>query len=108
MKGLILIYAITVVGSIGAIFYPVIGLLVYVGFAVLRPQFIWGFAGDFNGISLTVGVATLIGWLLKGFGSVKMGRGKPIVIALILFAFWSVISATQAVDKDVAWKDLDR
>ena len=41
---------------------PLIGLFVYVGFAVLRPQFIWGWAGDFGGISLYVGVATLIGW----------------------------------------------
>ncbi len=92
MKGLVLIYLITAVGSVGALVQPIIGLFVYVGFAVLRPQFIWGFAGDFGGISLIVGIATLIGWALKGFGSMKFGRGKSIVVGLILFAVWAALS----------------
>ena len=75
MKGLILIYLITAFGTVGAIVNPVIGLFVYVGFAVLRPQFIWGFAGDFSGISLVVGIATLIG-AFKGFGSHRLGPGR--------------------------------
>ena len=63
----------TAFGSIAALRSPLIGLFIYVGFAVLRPQFIWGFAGDFGGISLIVGIATLIGWALNGFGSKKLG-----------------------------------
>lgn len=77
MKGLILIYFITVVGSIVALRKPIIGLFIYVGFAVLRPQFIWGFAGDFGGISLYVGIATMIGWVFSGFGSKRSGPGAP-------------------------------
>ena len=91
MKGLILIYGITLFGSIAALRTPFIGLFIYVGFAVLRPQFIWGWAGDLEGISLYVGIATLIGWILTGFGSKSIGRGKSIVAALILFTGWMAL-----------------
>jgi probable O-glycosylation ligase (exosortase A-associated) len=106
VKGLILIYLIAASGTVGAIFNPVIGLFVYVGFAVLRPQFIWGFAGDFSGISLYVGIATLVGWAFRGFGTFQLGRGKSIVISLALFALWAAISATQAVDREVAYNEM--
>jgi probable O-glycosylation ligase (exosortase A-associated) len=107
LKGLILIYAIALLGSVGALRAPVIGLFVYVGLSVLRPQFIFGFAGDFSGISFYVGIATLTGWVLNGFGSKKIGPGKSIVGLLIAFAAWMAISATQAVDKDVAYATLE-
>jgi putative inorganic carbon (hco3(-)) transporter len=107
MKGLILIYAIAGFGSMGALWSPVIGLFIYVGFAVLRPQFIWGWAGDFSGISFYVGIATLIGWVLNGFGSKKIGPGKSIVAMLVLFAAWTALSATQAVDTEVAYATLE-
>jgi len=107
MKGLILIYAITFFGSIAALRMPVIGLFIYVGFAVLRPQFIWGFAGNFYNISLIVGLATLLGWAFNGFGERTLGRGRSIVIALVLYVIWTVIGATQAVDTDVAFAELE-
>jgi putative inorganic carbon (HCO3(-)) transporter len=107
MKGLILIYAITGLGSIAALRSPLIGLFIYVGFAVLRPQWIWGWAGDFSGISFYVGIATLLGWVLNGFGSKKIGPGKSIVAMLVFFAVWTALSATQAVDKDAAYLMLD-
>jgi probable O-glycosylation ligase (exosortase A-associated) len=106
MKGLILIYAITAFGCVGALRQPLIGLFIYIGFAILRPQFIWGFAGDFTGISQYVGIATLIGWVLHGCGSFKFGRGRSIVIALVGFTVWFAIATTQAVDKEVAQAEL--
>src|SRR4051812_30977657 len=106
MKGLILIYGLTLVGTIGALGWPVIGLFTYVGFAVLRPEFIWGWAGDLGGISLVVGIATLVGWGLRGFGSLQIGKGRIIVAALLAFAVWSSLSAMQARDSDVAYNSL--
>jgi probable O-glycosylation ligase (exosortase A-associated) len=106
VKGLILIYTIAALGSVGALRSPIIGLFIYVGLAVLRPQFIWGWAGNFEGISLYVGIATLVGWILNGFGSKKIGPGRSIVMALLLFTAWMGLSATQAVDKDVAYATL--
>jgi putative inorganic carbon (HCO3(-)) transporter len=82
------------------------GLYVYVGFAVLRPQSIWGYAGDLSSISLIVGVALLIGWALQGFGSWRLGRGRPVVMMLVMFVVWFAISASLARDATRAWWSL--
>jgi len=103
MKGLILTYLVTFAGSVAALRYPLIGLQVYVGFAVLRPQAIFGWAGDISNISLIVGIAMLIGWTFERFGSWRFGRGRATVFALMLFAGWYVLSATQAIDRDAAF-----
>lgn len=106
MKGLILIYGVVGLGSIAALRSPIIGLFIYVGFAVLRPQGIWGWAGDLSGISLYVGIATLVGWLFQGFGTRSLGRGKTIVIALGVFFVWAAFSAVQAANTDIAYDSL--
>ena len=98
MKGLILTYLITFLASVGALRSPLIGLCVYVGFAVLRPQAIFGWAGDLSGMSFFLGVAVLVGWALKGFGSWHFGRARPVVLAFLAFVVWFVLSATQAHD----------
>jgi putative inorganic carbon (HCO3(-)) transporter len=98
MKGLILTYLIAVFGTIGALRYPLIGLYVFAGFAVLRPQFIFGFAGDIAQISLVVAIALIIGWALKGFGSWRMGRARPVFVAFLVFVTWFVLSAFRAID----------
>ncbi|MEQ1869331.1 MAG: O-antigen ligase family protein [Vicinamibacterales bacterium] len=98
MFGLILIYLLTAIGVVGGLFRPVVGLFVYVGFAMLRPQYMWSFAGDMSGISLYVGAATLVGWALKGFGGVALGRGRVIVLLLLAFTGWAWLSATLGLD----------
>ena len=103
MKGLILTYIVTFAGSLAAIPYPLIGLQVYVGLAILRPQFIFGFAGDLSNLSFVVGVAVLIGWALKGFGSWRFGRAWPVVVSFLLFVLWFLVSASQALDPAVAF-----
>lgn len=96
MKGLILTYAVTWAAAVAALRYPLIGLSVYVGYAVLRPEFIWGWAGDLSGMSFIVGVAVLLGWALKRFGSWHFGRGRVVVVMLIAFTAWFALSASQA------------
>ena len=107
MKGLILIYCVTVIASIAALRKPMIGLLVYVGFAVLRPEGLFGWAGDLGGISLIVGIATLIGWILTGCGSFRVGsRGRAIALSLVAFFVWSALSASQALNTEIAYATL--
>jgi O-antigen ligase len=103
MKGLILTYLVTFAGALAAFPYPLIGLQVYVGLAILRPQFIFGFAGDLSNLSFVVGVAVLIGWALKGFGNWRFGRAWPVVVSFLLFAVWFLLSASQALDTAVAF-----
>lgn len=103
MKGLILTYLVAVVGSIGALGYPLLGLMVYVGFAVLRPHFLFGWAGDITGVSFYVGIFTLIGWVIHGFGTWKLGRGRLAVGMLFLFVAWFAFSAVFALNPVRAW-----
>ena len=103
MKGFIFIYLLTAFGVVGSLWTPLIGLFVYVAFAVLRPQYLWGFAGDMSNLSLIVGVAMLVGWALKGFGEVRLGRGRIVVALLLLFLLWTALSATQAISPETAY-----
>jgi probable O-glycosylation ligase (exosortase A-associated) len=96
MKGLVLTYVIAAAASVGALRFPLIGLYVYVAFAVLRPQAIFGWAGDISYVSLVVGAATLAGWAFQGFGSWRFGRARPIVLALLAFTAWFAVSAAFA------------
>src|SRR5262245_58288449 len=100
MKGLILVYLLAGIGTIGALRFPLIGLYVYVLLATLRPQFIFGFAGNFANLSVYVGVALLIGWAFKGFGSWRFGQARSVVAAFLLFFFWFIVSATQALNTE--------
>jgi putative inorganic carbon (hco3(-)) transporter len=102
MKGLILAYLITFAGSIAALRYPLIGLHVYVGLAVVRPQFIFSFAGDLSGLSFVVGVAVLIGWSLQGFGDWRFERAWPVMFALLGFMLWFGLAALQALQPQLS------
>jgi putative inorganic carbon (HCO3(-)) transporter len=106
MKGLVLTYLITGLASVGALRYPLIGLSVYVGFAVLRPQAIFGWAGDLSGMSFILGVALLIGWALKGFGSWRFERGRPVVLGFLAFVAWFAVSAALARDTARSFESL--
>lgn len=103
MKGLLLTYLLGYGGAAVAIFFPVIGLFIYAGFSVVRPQMIFGWAGDLTGMSFYVGVAMLIGWALKGFGNWQFGRAKPLVVLLLCYFGWYCLSAAFAPNSDLAW-----
>jgi O-antigen ligase len=109
MKGLLLTYLLTAAASLGSIFNPLWGLYVYVGFAVVRPQFMFGWAGDLTDISLIVGVAVLVGWAARGFGGWQLGRSRSIVVVLLFYAGWYGISTALAADQTLAfffWREL--
>jgi putative inorganic carbon (hco3(-)) transporter len=106
VKGLILTYIVAYSAMIAAPRYPLIGLYVYVGLAILRPQEIFAFAGDIRNLSLYVGAATLIGWALNGFGTWGMGRGRVVVSMFLLFLLLFTLSASLALDRAVAFNSL--
>jgi probable O-glycosylation ligase (exosortase A-associated) len=103
VKGLILVYLVTALAGIGALWRPTLGLYAYVLFAVLRPHFLFGWAGNLSSISDIVGISMIVGWTLHGFGSWRLGRGRAVTAALLFFTFWIWLSATQALDPSVAF-----
>ena len=102
MKGLLFAYALVAVGTVGSFRNPLIGLVVYILFAVLRPQALWGWAGGLDGLSLVVGVAMIAGWVIHGFGTWTFARGRNVLLALAVFTVWLFLSTLQANNPQVA------
>jgi putative inorganic carbon (HCO3(-)) transporter len=103
MKGLVLTYIVTWIAAFASLWDPLAGLYVYMCFAVLRPQFVWGWAGDLSGLSLLVGAAVLVGWVFRGLGSWRFGKAQSIVLALITFGVWFVLSSFLALSPARSW-----
>jgi probable O-glycosylation ligase (exosortase A-associated) len=104
MKGLIATYVLTCGGTLGGIYNPFIGLLVYVCFAIIRPDSLWFWSVPIFNYSRVVAIGLLLGWALHGFGSWNLGRGRAVVLCLVLFVVWAAVLVPQSNDPDLAWK----
>src|SRR4051812_30964011 len=102
-KGLIFTYLMTYGGAPASLFDPFVGLLVYVCFAIIKPESLWYWSVPAGNYSRIVGMALLTGWAMKGFGNWDFGRAKPVVAALIGYMGWSVVCFAVAPNKDAAW-----
>lgn len=105
MKGLIFTYVLTYGGALVACFNPYVGFLIYVAFAIIRPESLWHWAVPAGGnYSRIVAGGLLLGWVVQGFGKWNLGRAKPIVAFLLAYWVWSAVSAPHAVaDTSRAW-----
>jgi probable O-glycosylation ligase (exosortase A-associated) len=110
-KGWLFTNALTYGGSLVALFNPFVGLLVYVAFAILRPEDLWSWSVGQNldtGHSRVVAIAMLLGWLMRGCGNWRFGKAWPILICLILFWVMALLSMTNALYYSVAYEFIDR
>jgi O-antigen ligase len=103
MKGLLLTYLLGYGGAAASIFNPVIGLFVYTLFSIVRPQNLFSWAGDLSGMSFYVGTAMGIGWVVRGGGNWRFGQARLLVILLLAYFFWYMLSAALAPDQTLAW-----
>lgn len=106
-KGLIVTYLLTYGGAACSLFNPFIGLLIYVCFAIIRPESMWHWSVPAGNYSRIVAIALLIGWALKGFGNWRFGKGTLPTWLLIGFWLWAALSATQAPDSARSWAFLE-
>ncbi len=104
MKGAIFVYLMTYGGAVAALFNPFVGLLIYVSFAVLRPEYVWPWSVPQGNYSRIVAIALLAGWAFQGFGRWDLGRGKAVILALIGYFAWIILSALQAPDQSLVWE----
>src|SRR5205085_3581311 len=79
------------------------GLLIYVCFAIVKPEAMWHFSVPEGNYSRIVAVALLLGWAAQGFGRWEFGRARGVVAAFFAFWLWSAVSATQAANQTLAW-----
>jgi probable O-glycosylation ligase (exosortase A-associated) len=105
MKGLIFTYLMTYGGAVISLFKPYYGFLIYVCFAIIKPEDLWYWSVTPGNYSRIVAIGLLIGWGLHGFGSWRFGRGGLILSLLLLFWTWSLLSGLQAArpDKSLEW-----
>jgi putative inorganic carbon (hco3(-)) transporter len=92
MKGLIFTYVMTYGGALVAVIDPFVGLLIYICFAIVKPDILWAFSVPEGNYSRIIAIALMIGWLAKNFGSWQFGRAAGVVYAYIGFWIWAVIS----------------
>jgi hypothetical protein len=109
MKHTLFMVALMAVTIPCALINPFVGLVVYFALATLYPQYLWGndLPTDVRW-SLMVGVSTLAGFVLQGFVRSRAGSRWPLQKVLMLgMAVWMVLSAVDAIDPDIAGRQLD-
>ena len=103
MKGLLFTYALTYGGAVASLFRPYWGLLIYVCFAIIRPESMWRWSVAPGNYSRIVALALLAGWVLHGLGDWRLGKAWPVLLALLGYWLWMVVSASRAPNSFVAW-----
>jgi hypothetical protein len=108
MLGYIFTLAMTAYGVGYGWLNPVVGLMVYYCFAVLRPAHLWFWSvGESGGrYLLMVAVATIIGWLINGMGDwSKIKYVKWPMLGLLVYLLAGAVGTFFiAENRDVAWK----
>jgi probable O-glycosylation ligase (exosortase A-associated) len=103
MKSMLFVYGLTYGGALASFINPFVGLLVYIWFAVVRPEKMWPWGVPPGNYSRVVGIALLAGWALHGFGRWDLGRARAVITALVGYFLWVILSAVKAPDQPVAW-----
>jgi probable O-glycosylation ligase (exosortase A-associated) len=102
-KGLLFTYALTYGGAAVSLFRPWYGLLIYICFAIIKPESLWYWSIQPGNYSRIVAIGLLIGWGLHGFGDWRMGKGRLVVLAMLGYLGWMAVSATQTPDPETAF-----
>ncbi|NQV23756.1 MAG: O-antigen ligase family protein [Rhodopirellula sp.] len=103
MKGLIFTYGMTAAGAICGLFWPFYGLLVYIAFAIMRPDALWPWSVPPARYSLAIAGCMLIGWVFTKQATFKLGRAIVPVLLISGFLVWSFIGAFIPQHQDLAW-----
>lgn len=91
MRGLVYVYLVTYVGAALSLFYPLVGLTIYIHYAILKPESLWFWSVGARGpgrYSFVVAMGMLVGWAIRGFGDWRLGRAGIVVAMLVMFLSW--------------------
>ena len=106
-KSLLFTYGLTYGGAVISLFRPWIGFLIYVCFAIIKPDSLWFWSVPEGNYSRVIALALLAGWAINGFGDWNLGRAKGVVVCLV--GFWVVLlgAAAAAPDQGIAWPPVE-
>jgi O-antigen ligase len=102
MIGSALTYLLTAGGAGLALFNPFVGVCIFWFFDIVRPQYMFAWAGLQGDFSQIVAIAAIVGWMLKRFGNWRLGNGKLMFGLLLANGAWVLLSALLAPNHDVA------
>jgi putative inorganic carbon (hco3(-)) transporter len=108
MKGLIFTFGMTAAGALCGLFWPFYGLLVYVSFAIIKPDAMWPWAVPPARYSLLIAGCMLIGWVFTKQATFKFGRAIVPMTLITGFLVWSCIGAFIPHDQGMAWDFVER
>lgn len=97
-KGLIFTYGMTYGGAAASLINPYLGLLIYVCFAIIKPESMWHWSVPEGNYSRIVAIGLLSGWAIHGFGKWQLGRSTIVVGSLVGLLLWGALSALQSND----------
>jgi len=103
MNALLVTYALCFGGAAVSLVRPFYGLLVYILFAIIKPESLWFYAVPAGNYSRIVAIGLLVGWALHGFGNWRFGKASAIVKCLLAFWCWSVVSMAFSEQPAVAY-----
>jgi len=107
MKGLIFTYVMCYGGSVVALFKPWYGLLVYVCFAIIKPNALWYWVVPEGNFSRIVAIALLLGWCMRGAWNWNFGRAGLLVAAVSFAVLWAALLVPTSYDTSKAWGFVD-
>src|SRR5262245_44206079 len=108
MLGYLFTNLLTFGGAAAALFRPHIALLVYVSFAILKPESLWFWSVVPWHYSRVVGIALLVGWAIHGFGKWEFGKAGGVVFLLLIYGLWIVLSAMFAPNPEIGWQFVEK
>ncbi|MER3414791.1 MAG: hypothetical protein C4297_01060 [Gemmataceae bacterium] len=105
MKGLVVTFLLTFGGAFVSLFNPFYGLLIYICFAIVRPEAMWFYSLPQGGnYSRIVAIGMLLGWAINGFGRWQLGRATAPTAFLLSYWAWSFIGSLACESQSVGWK----
>ena len=108
MKGLLFTYGMTAVGALCGLFCPFYGLLVYVSFAIIKPDAMWPWSVPQGRYSLLIAGCMVTGWVFTKQATFKFGRATVPMMLITGFLGWSFFGAFFPHHQDLAWDFVER
>ena len=105
MKHFLIMLAVTILGSAAAIAVPFWGVMLYYGFATLRPQYLWDWSlsqGPQLRWSLTAGIVAVVATLVNLSTVLRTFRGNKVLVCLAIYAVLLLLSMLTAYNPKTA------
>lgn len=108
MKGLLFTYLGTAGGAAVGLFNPWYALLVYISFALIKPEAMWPWAVQPGRYSLMIAASMLVGWCFTRKADFQFGKSFSVFGLLLAFLGWATFGAVFPPDQELAWDFVDR